>query len=276
MKRFAVAAAFALAGGLLTAAPAQADHGDPGDHINGHRCRTYERAVTNENTIAALEEVAQIPGVVCEIDAWRIADGTVIVWHDRRWRRVADHDTLPPGVDPDDRPIDATWAQVSQVRTRGGEPVPTLQQMITAAAENDIRLMVDIRNRLRNEDALVAHADAVGAEVWWYGLANSRCRTRPTDQFLGSGHRVGVKMLRCVLTPQEIEERGFEFTSQSSRTITPEFVADATSRGIEVGTLSGARSMTEERAEGLVAMGVTRMLLDRPSWALDWFDGPDA
>lgn len=276
MKGLVLAAVAALAGGLLTAVPAQGDHGDPGDHINGHRCRTYDREVSNENTVAALEEVAQIPGVVCEIDAWRIADGTIIVWHDRRWRRVADHSTLPAGIGPDDRPTDATWAQVSQVRTRGGEPVPTLQQMMDAAAENNIRLMVDIRNRLRNEQELVDYGNSVGAEVWWYGLANDACRTRPTDAFLGLGDRVGVKMLRCFLSPQEIESRGFEFTSQSSRGITPEFVADAINRGIEVGTLSGSGSMTEERAEGLVDMGVSRMLLDRPAWALDWFDGPDA
>lgn len=281
MKRFAAAVAVALAGGLLTAVPAEADHGDPGDHVAGHRCRTYDRAVSNENTLAALIDTAGIPGAVCETDAWRIADGTIIIWHDRRWRRVADHSTLPNGIDPDDNITQATWAQVSQIRTRGGERILRLQDMIDAAAQYDIPLMVDIRNRLERGSETVAsemvqRAENVGADVWYYGLINGRCRTRNVDPFRDAGARVGVKILRsCPLTVDELVDRGFSFTSEISFRLTDAYIAEANANGIDIGVLDGAGSMTEERAEALVARGVTRLLLDRPRNALDWFDGPN-
>ena len=274
--KFVVAVSAALVGGLLTAVPAEADHGEPGDHVAGHRCRTYDRAVSNENTRAALIDTAGIPGAVCETDAWQIADGTIIIWHDRRWRRVADHSTLRAvGIDPDDSITEATWEQVSQIRTRGGEPVLRIEQMIDASAQYDIPLMVDIRNRLSGAPELVQYANDKGADVWYYGLINASCRTRNVDPFRDAGARVGVKILRvCPLTPAEIEDRGFSFTSQTTSSVTDAYLADANSRGIEVGVLSGAATMTEQQAEALVDRGVTRMLLDRPRQALDWFDGP--
>jgi hypothetical protein len=275
MKRFVAIMALALAGGMLTSVPAEADHADPGDHVAGHRCRTYDRAVSNENTVAALMDTAGIPGAVCETDAWQIADGTIIIWHDRRWRRVADHSTLPAGVDPDDSITQATWQQVRQIRTRGGEPVLRLEDMIDASAQYDIPLMVDIRNRLAGAPRLVQYAEDQGADVWYYGLINGACRTRNVDPFRDAGARVGVKILRsCPLTPAEIEARGFSFTSEVSFRATDAYLEDANSRGIDVGVLDGASSMTEERAESLVARGVSRILLDRPRTALNWFDGP--
>lgn len=273
--KFVATVTVALVGGLLTAVPAEANHGEPGDHVAGHRCRTYDRAVSNENTVAALIDTAGVPGAVCETDAWRIADGTIIIWHDRTWRRVADHSTLPPGIGPDDLITEATWEQVSQISTRGGEPVLRIEEMIDASAQYDIPLMVDIRNRLSGAPGLVQYADERGAEVWYYGLINANCLTRNVDPFRDAGARVGVKILRvCPLTPAELEARGFSFTSQRTSGVTDAYLADANSRGIEVGVLSGAATMTEEQAEALVDRGVTRMLLDRPRQALDWFDGP--
>lgn len=284
MKKFVVAVAAALVGGLLSTTPATANHldgqGNPGDHAAGHRCRTYDAAVTNENTEAALIDTAGIPGAVCETDAWRIADGTIIVWHDRRWRRVADHSTLRAvGINPDDLITQATWAQVSRIRTKGGQPVLRLTDMIGLAADHDIPLMVDIRNRLTRSLAdaqgLVAQANRVGAHVWYYGLINGNCRTGNVDPFRDAGARVGVKILRsCPLTPAEIQSRGFSFTSQPAFGLTSTYLADANRRGIEVGVLSGAATMTEDEAERLVASGVSRLLLDRPRQVLNWFDGP--
>jgi hypothetical protein len=274
MKKLVTFVAAALVGGLLAAVPAEADHARPGDHVAGHRCRTYDDRVTNENTLTALIDTAGVPGAVCETDAWRIADGTIIIWHDRKWRRVADLSTLPPGIHPDDQITQATWSQVSQIRTKGGDRVLRLDEMIDASAQYDIPLMVDIRNRLAGAPGLVQHAADVGAEVWYYGLINSQCLTRNVDPFRDAGARVGVKFLSaCPLSPAEIEARGFSFTSQRTRSLTDAYLADAISRGIEVGVLSGADTMTKTQAEGLVARGVTRLLLNRPREALEWFDG---
>ena len=96
-----------------------------GGKLIGHRCRTYDPAVTNEDTVAALIDTSGVAGAWCEVDAWTLADGTVIIWHDATWGRVANHATLPARLQPSSRVKDATWAQVSQIRTKGGNPSPS-------------------------------------------------------------------------------------------------------------------------------------------------------
>ena len=67
---------------FVAAAPADAV---PASKLLGHRCHLYDPAVTNEDTVAALEDVAkEAPGAWCEIDAWRISDGTLIVFQGKR------------------------------------------------------------------------------------------------------------------------------------------------------------------------------------------------
>lgn len=268
------ALAVALVGSLLTVAPAEAHDARPGDHVLGHRCKVYDRAVNNENTVRALMDLRGIPGAKCEIDAYRISDGTIIVWHDATWNRVADHDTLPTGVNPRDRIVNATWAQVRQIRTRGGEPVPTLQQMITASAQYGVPLVVDIRNAIRNEAALVGHANQVGADVDYYQLVRASCSTAHVDRFLRAGADIGLKFLGdCPMTPAQIDAKGATFTQEGSFTgrITDTYLRDMNGRGIAVGLLD--RGMTESNAETLHARGVSRFLLDDPLVALSWFDG---
>ena len=257
--------------GLLTATPAAADHAEPGEHVLGHRCRTDARAASNENTVAALIDTAGMPGAVCEIDAWRIADGTVIVFHDGTWNRIADPATLPAGVGARDRVTAATWDQVRQIRTRGGRPVPTLQQMIDAAARYGIPLVVDIRNTLSDPAGLVGYANARGADVRYYQPVPNSCTTRHIDRFRAAGATVGVKLLSsCRPSPAQLQAWGVSFTQELSFLLTDPYLAEMDQRGIDVGVLD--RGMTETLAESLVARGVDRVLLDRPREALTWFN----
>jgi glycerophosphoryl diester phosphodiesterase len=254
---------------LVAAAPAAANHAQPGDHVYGHRCRTYDRAVTNENTVAALIDTAGVPGAVCEIDAVTISDGTVIVWHDSTWNRVADHGTLPTGIAPRDPVRHATWAQVSQIRTKGGEPVARLQDMIDVAGLHGIALVVDMRTPLPNPAGLVSRANQAGADVGYFQRVKSTCSTRIVDRFRAAGAKIGVKLLGdCALTPAQLQARGVSFTQELS-TFTDAYLADMQQRGIAVGVLD--TYMTETLAESLVSRGVSRVLLDRPREALSWF-----
>jgi len=262
--------AAAVVGSLLAMPQAQA--AAPGDYIFGHRCRVYDRAVNNENTVLALREISQsLPGASCEIDAVKIADGTVIVWHDGTWNRVANPNTLPSGVSPSSKVLNATWAQVRQIRTRGGQPVARLQDMIDAAAQYNVKLVVDIRNSLPNPQGLVDYATQRGADVSYYQLVKRSCNTPNIDKFRAAGAKVGVKLLgECNLTPAQIAAKGATFTQQISFSLTDAYLADMDSRGIAVGVLD--RGMTETKAEQLRARGVDRFLLDNPAVAADWFN----
>ena len=261
--------ALAMVGGLLTVIP-PAQAADPGDHVLGHRCRTYENRVTNENTVESLRDTAEMPGAICEIDSVTIADGTVIVVHDGTWRRTADASTLPAGVTQDSRVVNATWAQVSQIRTKGGEPIPRLEDMIRAAGQYDIGMYVDMRNRIPNPSFFVNLANQVGADVGYYQLLQGNCSHGNTDRMRDAGARIGVKLLgECPTTPAQMQAMGATFTQQISFRLTDAYIADANARGITVGVLD--RGMTEATAEALLARGVSKFLLDRPKDALGWF-----
>jgi glycerophosphoryl diester phosphodiesterase len=271
MKKTLGAIALALVSGLLTSAPVEAHTPDPGDHVLGHRCRTYDAAVTNENTVLALSDTAGVPGAICEIDAVRISDGTVIIWHDGTWNRVANHSTLPAGVSPSSAVTSATWSQVSQIRTKGGQPVPRLEDMIAAAARYNIALAVDLRNAVPATQAatFVRQATSLGADVRYYQLLRASCSTTVISRFRNAGARVGVKILGdCPMTAQQMRSVGATFTQQLSFRLTDAFLDEADALGIEVGVLD--RGMTEATAQTLIARGVDRVLLDRPRDALGW------
>jgi hypothetical protein len=272
MRNSVAAVTITLVAGLLTTGAASTDPGQPGDHVLGHRCRMYDRTVSNENTPVALADTAGVPGAMCEIDAVKIADGTVIVWHDNNWKRVADPNTLPAGVNPEDRVVNATWAQVSSIRTRGGQPVPRLQDMIDAAAQYDIPLVVEARNALPDPAGLVSYATGVGADVRYYQQLPMTCKTRLLDGFRAAGAKVGVKILSACpdITPAQLADMHITFTQQVASSLTNQYLGDMNRRGIAVGVLNGG--MTEAFAEDLVKRGVSRVLLDHPRDALTWFN----
>jgi hypothetical protein len=271
MKKLLSLLALAVLGSVLTAVPAEAHHARPGDHVAGHRCRTYDAARSNENTVAALRDTAGVPGAVCEIDAVRISDGTVIIWHDPTWNRVANISTLPPGVSRSDQVTRATWAQVSRIRTKGGARVARLEDMIAASGTYGVPLLVELRNAPANPAQLVNLARQRGADVKYYQTPANNCATGMIDRFRAAGATVGVKLLsECTLTPAQMSTRRISFTQELSFRLTDTYLSQMNAVGIAVGVLD--RGMTEAAAESLVARGVSRVLLDRPRQALTWFN----
>jgi glycerophosphoryl diester phosphodiesterase len=272
MKKTLATLALALIGSLMMVAPAEAHDGPIGEHILGHRCRTYDTKVTNEDTVAALRDTAEIPGAICEIDAIRIADGTVVVIHDGTWKRTADPASLKrAGVSPTSQVKRARWSQVSKIRTKGGEPIPRLEDMIDAAAQYDIPLIVDVRNAFPQTQTnnLVKYATDRGADVRYYQLLQGNCTSTVINRFRTAGAKVGVKLLgECPMTADQMAALGATFTQQVSWFLSDTFLVRAKELGIEVGVLD--RGMTEARAQSLYARGVMRFLLDRPKEALGW------
>ena len=261
--------ALALVGRVLTYAPA-AEAANPGDHVLGHRCRTYETKVTNENTVEALRDTSEMPGAICEIDAITIADGTVVVVHDGTFRRVGKASTFPAGVTATTRVASTTWAQVSQIRTKGGQPIARLEDMIRAAGQYHIGLYVDMRNRIPNPTSYVDLANSVGANVGYYQLLQGNCKHGNIDRMRAAGAPVGVKLLgQCPTTQEQMEAMWATFTQQLSFRLTDSYIADALSRGITLGVLD--RGMTESTAEALAARGISKFLMDHPKDALTWF-----
>jgi glycerophosphoryl diester phosphodiesterase len=270
-RRAGVALATAVMGAtFVAAAPAQAM---PGSQILGHRCQTKDPATTIENTVAAMRVVERVSGVACEIDTWKLADGTVIVWHDNTWGRVVDHSTLPAGVRPNSLVKNATWAQVRQMRTKGGEPIPTLQTMIAASAQYNVPLYVDIRNSIPNPGQMVRYANQVGATVNYYQppgqTEQNLCRTAQIDRLRAAGATVGIKSIsspNCRVTLELLEDRNVSFITDLASKGTTTYIRQL--RGIGVDFV--AMGVADANAKAAISRGAVRVLVNQPLLAATW------
>lgn len=263
--------ALLLLSSLLSAPPA---HALPGGQILGHRCKTWpptQVSETNENTVVALEDTAGVAGAACEIDVWRISDGTLIVWHDSTWGRVADHSTLPAGVSPSDPVRQATWQQVSQIRTKGGAPVPTLRRMIERAAALGVPLVVEIRNVIPDPAAVVGWASTANATVSYYKLpTGTNCDAPILVKMYAAGARIGWKMpgprSLCKPTAQMMRNRSVTFNSQSLEVSTKAYLDEMNAHGIETYVRGAGRYSAPE----VLANGAARVLVNEPRLAAKW------
>lgn len=247
------------------ALPAQAV---PASKLIGHRCHTYDAAVTNEDTVAALRDVAHdAPGAGCEIDTWKIADGTMIVFHDSTWNRVADLRTLPPGVSRNSLVKNATRAQVSQIRTKGGEPIATLEEMIDASAAYHVPLMVEVKNSVTNAPAIVGYARARSADVSYYRQPGKGCAAAVLDPLHRWGAAVGLKLVStsdCTLA--NLQAKGISFVTQHYSAVTAEGTQQMRAIGVDV----YARNTSRFTSQQTLAAGAAKLTIDSPRAGVTW------
>lgn len=234
--------------------------------IVGHRCRTYPRERTNEDTAAALRAVAKLEGAWCEIDTWTLADGTRIVFHDTEWRRVADPDTLPAGLPK--KVKNATWAQVKKIRTRGGEKIPRLERMLRLGARLEVPLVVEVKNTLGGITDLLDPAGLEG--VWFYQTPSPPgCRLRQIDSLAEDGATVGVKTRTdCALSPEEIAEHGSFVADKASALLADD--AALTQEYLDLGLTVLPQKVGRTKSPALVEAGVRHLVVNHPSKAMDW------
>jgi hypothetical protein len=254
------------------ASPCETATGDPSacatTLIIGHRCRHWlDDSVTNENTVAALRYVAEeSPTAGCEIDVWRTADGVPIVHHDKTWNRTIDPTTL---VGIPAQVVETTSAQVSQMRTRGGEPVATLRQMIRAAGRYDVPLVIETKNFTPGRKWMEI-AERRGAVVWWHHspVPENDCVPVMLRRIAPAGAVVGVKGTRdCdYLTPAEVRDRGtFLVTNLQAMSR-----AQVTTHR-NVGLLMSPYLAREQGWANLLWKGVRMMIVHDTAEAAAWF-----
>jgi hypothetical protein len=250
---------------LVVATPADAA---PASKLLGHRCHLYDAAVTNEDTVAALKDVATgAPGAWCEIDAWRISDGTLIVFHDSTWRRVADSTTLPSGVATTDKVTRATWAQVSHIRTKGGQPIPKLQTMIDASAQYGVPLLVEVKNSIPDPGGLVTYARNKGATVDYYREPGTSCGTSQLAGLQQAGARIGIKLSSATAcTPAQLQARHVSFVTQLQWIATAQYDQSLSKVGVAV----YARGANRNTSATILANGAVKLLCPDPRVSLSW------
>jgi hypothetical protein len=200
-----VGIAFAMPAGAATQSPCEAQHRDTSCHhlvLIGHRFREEPADTTSENTMEALEAVYKGGLRHVEGDFWYTTDGCTVNFHDATYGRVVSADTLKAaGLTSHDNPGTSTCDQVAMLRTKGGDPLPSLWAVMKYSITHKIHLTEEIKNGdkitpARAQD-IMTHAKSYGnpAYVRFYGSANPKvnCTEPAAERLKAAGFKIGQK-----------------------------------------------------------------------------------
>lgn len=213
-----------------------------------------------ENTMAAFAHAVRLGYGHVETDIQATKDGVAVVFHD---------DTLERMTGEPDRVADLTWEELSKRRTKGGEAIPLLDELLEEWPD----LCVNLEPKSATSVEPIAHA------IRRAGAINRVCigafeegYTQKLRELLGpdlcwspahsgvfrlwlSGWRlpVAVPEFPCVQVPTHF--RGIPV-------VTKRFVRAAHARGVQVHVWT-----VDEEAEmvRLLDMGVDALMTDRPA-----------
>lgn len=235
--------------------------------VGGHRGMHYPAAKTNENTLKAFKQAKKAGGTVLEIDSWNTSDGVPVVVHDPTWKRTIDPATMS------DVPAlvkDTSLAQVKQLRTKGGEKVPTLQQAIKWAGKNrTVTLMVELKWGFTEPEKVAGWVTKHKAKVWFYQSPHDRWHTLTGVEALQEyGMVTGVKMQDYYwLTPEQLKEQGYKFVAMSQNKLTKKRVKAHQALGIKVYNKNSSKKAEWRK---MVKVGVNGIIGVNPGKLAKW------
>ena len=135
----------------------------------------------------------------------------------------------------------------------------------------NVGLVVEIRNSIRNPSQVAGWVNASDAPVSFYQLpTGSNCTAGMVDRMHSAGVTVGIKMpgrnAACQMTTERLVAKHAAFVTEDRSLITSQFMAAMNQNGIDV----YARGAGGQTARGLLAMGVSRLLVNDPEVARRW------
>lgn len=235
--------------------------------IFGHRgARASDRghqaapAVT-ENTLAAFRRAAEQHADGIELDVRPCRSGELIVLHDPDLERVT------KGRDRR-RACALSLAEITSVDLGGGEPVPSLEQVLAWAAARQLRVNIELKRDVPSRTAAVR---TLAEELRRHGRPRHEVWVSSFDPLMLAGLRALLPTLPCGLLfgREQLKYRplavarafGFFALHPERSLVTAALVDAAHARGqrVNVWTVNEA---TEARA--LAALGVDALITDRP------------
>ena len=128
-----------------------------------------------ENTMTAFAAAVELGYRYLETDAHATRDGVLLAFHDRELQRV---------TDARGRVADLTWREVRDMRIRGVEPIPRLDDVLEAFPQT--RLNIDVKHRAAVEPLARLLADpAMRSRVLVASFSDAR-RKAVLDRVPGS------------------------------------------------------------------------------------------
>ena len=213
-----------------------------------------------ENTMPAFEQAVRLGYRYLETDAHVTADGVLIAFHDDRLDRVTDR----TGVI-----AELPWSEVKQARVDGREPIPLLEDLLTAWP--DVRVNIDPKHD--------GAAEPLAAAIVRTQAVDRVCVGAFSDRRIGVVRSLVGPALCTSMGPREVAQlvsasRGLpgggrlrspcaQVPTNQGRValVTPRFVETAHRLGVQVHvwTIDDAVEMAR-----LLDLGVDGIMTDRP------------
>ncbi|MFW5754826.1 MAG: glycerophosphodiester phosphodiesterase [Marinilabiliaceae bacterium] len=92
-------------------------------------------AYETENTLAAVEKAIALNSDAVEVDIWRTADDSLIVFHDRHTTRLADDSLVVP---------ESSFDDLKALQLKGGEQIPSLREVLEILPKN-MEIFIEIK-----------------------------------------------------------------------------------------------------------------------------------
>ena len=213
-----------------------------------------------ENTMAAFTHAVGLGYAYVETDVQATRDGVAVIFHD---------DTLIRMTGEPDRIADLTWDELSRRRTKGGEVIPLLEDLL--AAWPDLRINLEAKADAAVEPMAQAIRRADALDRVCVGAFEVR-RTARLRELLGpdlcwSPAHAGV--LQLWLRGWALPVGRTDFPAVQVPTafrgipiVTPRFIRAAHENGVQVHVWTVDEEAEMER---LLDMGVDGLMTDRPS-----------
>jgi glycerophosphoryl diester phosphodiesterase len=237
----------------------------------GHRFREYSSSKTNEDTLKALKYIRAHGVRNFETDVWMSVDGHDFVWHDATWARVASPASLKKaGLDPHSPVSQATWAQIKLVRTKGGQPVPSLRTIEKYAVQHHMLGKFELKWGLNDPAAEYKYVKSIGNPhyVTFYQVPHAEtCAVDAVAAAHQAGFRVGLAQdVSCKMTDAFFAAH-YRYVELALSSITPAHVKHLHKLGVIVGNRDSA---TKSSWNKLVHAKVDFIIAPSPTALRKW------
>lgn len=213
-----------------------------------------------ENTMAAFAHAVGLGYSYIETDVQATSDGVAVIFHD---------DTLTRMTGEPQRIADVTWADLKHRRTKGGEAIPLLEDLLAAWPDLKINLEAKADAAVEPMARAIRRADALNRVC--VGAFDVK-RTARLRGLLGPGlcwSPAHAGVLGLWLRGWALPGRRPDFPAVQVPTafrgipiVTPRFLRAAHAQGVQVHVWTVDEEAEMER---LLDMGVDGLMSDRPS-----------
>lgn len=210
-----------------------------------------------ENTLRSFQETLNSGVPVVEFDIHQSRDGVWVVHHDE----TLDRTTQSQG------PLaDRTWAELSLVRTKEGDPLPRLEQVLELFKNSSVELQIEIKS----PGNFVALADLLRHHFPFQRVTVISFNHRWLKAFKEAAPEIKTTCLLfgLPLNPVEIaRSAGAEGLSLSVNWIDADLVRECHAAGM---TVTAWNANDRETFEKMKALGVDTLGTDKPFTAREW------